>query len=125
MTGGFFVTSPSAIGLPAPERGDTPAPSTSAVVDAWWPRIERLLTAGQAADAISSMEALAAEMRQTTADDAPLFREALTLARRVLYDDLAQIGQTMKCEELARAALGRCAAWDNELRSYLEELISS
>jgi hypothetical protein len=122
---GFLLTSPNAIGLPAAERGDAPAPLTSTVVDARWPQIERLLAEGQAAKAISSMEALAVEMCLATAGDAPLFRDALTLARRVLYEDLAQVGQAANCEEPARAALGRCAAWDKEFRSYLEEVISS
>lgn len=125
MNVSFFLTSPNAIGLPAAERGDAPAPGTIAVVDERWPKIERLLAEGQAAKAILSMEALAVEMRRATAVDSPLFRDALTLSRRVLYDDLAQVGRTTECEEPARAALDRCAAWDVELRPYLEELISS
>jgi hypothetical protein len=125
VSGGFFLTSPNAIGLPAAERGDAPAPVTSAVVDERWPHIERLLAERQVACAISSMEVLALEMRGATAGDAPLFRDVLTLARRVLYDDLAQIGRATNCEEPARAALDRCAAWDEELRSYLKELILS
>jgi hypothetical protein len=120
----FFLTSPNAIGLPAAERGDAPAPVTSAMIDEQWPQIMRLLVEGRPASAISAMEALAVEMYRATAGDAPLFRDALTLARRVLYDDLAEIGRAAKCEELARAALGRCAAWDEELRSHLKELIS-
>jgi hypothetical protein len=125
VSGGFLLTSPNAVGLPAAERGDVPAPATSAVVDEQWPQIERLLAKGQAVEAVSSMEALAVEMRQATAGDAPLFWDALTLARRVLYDDLAQVGRAAECEKPARAALDRCAAWDEELRPYLEELISS
>lgn len=125
MSGGFLLTSPNAIGLPAAERGDAPAPVTSAVVDAQWPQIVRLLDEGRAASAISAMEALAGAMRRATADDPPLFREALTLARRVLYDDLAQIGRATASEGLARAALDRCEAWDEELRAYLKELISA
>ncbi len=125
MSGSFLLTSPNAIGLPASERGHTPAPATSAVVDERWPQIERLLADGQAAEAISLMEALAVEMRRATVGDAPLFRDALTLARRVLYDDLTQVGRAAECEEPARAALDRCAVWDQELRLYLEELISS
>lgn len=125
MSGGLLLTSPNAIGLPAAERGDAPAPATSAVVDERWPQIERLLAEGQGAEAISSMELLAVEMRRATADDAPLFRDALTLARRILYDDLAQVGRAAECKEPARAALDRCVAWDEELRPYLEELMSS
>lgn len=125
MSGSFIMTSPNEIGLPVDERGHTPAPATRAVVNERWPQIERLLAEGQAARAISSLETLAVEMRRATADDAPLFQDALTLARRVLYDDLAQVGRVTGCEELARAVLGRCAAWDEELRLYLGELISS
>jgi hypothetical protein len=120
-----LLTSPNAIGLPVAERGDAPAPATWAVVDARWPRIERLLVEEQAAEAISLMEALALEMRRATAGDAPLYRDALTLARRILYDDLAQVGRSTGCEESARAALDRCATWDEELRPYLEQLISA
>lgn len=122
MSGDFFLTSPNVVGLPAAERGDAPAPVTSGVVDERWPQIERLLAEGQAANAISSMEALAVEMHRATAGDAPLFHDALTLARRLLYDDLAQVGQATKCEEPARAALDRCAAWDEALRAYIELL---
>ncbi|MDH3287859.1 MAG: hypothetical protein OEP48_09095 [Betaproteobacteria bacterium] len=125
MSGSYLLTSPNAIGLPAAERGDAPAPAASAVVEEWWPQIERLLADGQASAAICSMEALAVEMRRATVGDAPLFRDALTLARRVLYDDLAQVGRTAECEEPTRAALYRCATWDEELRPYLEQLISS
>jgi hypothetical protein len=99
LISGFLLTSPKVIGLPAAERGDVPAPATSAVIDERWPQIERLL-----------------------AGDALLFREALTLARRVLYEDLAQVGRNSECDELARAALARCAAWDEELRPFLEGL---
>lgn len=125
MTGSFILTSPNAIGLPAAERGHTPAPTTRAMVDERWPQIERLLADGKAAEAICSMEALVVEMRRATVGDAPLFRDALTLARRVLYDDLTLVGRAADCEESARAALDRCAVWDQELRPYLEELISS
>ena len=125
MSGGFYLTSPNAIGLPAAERGDAPTPVTRAMVDEQWPHIERLLADGQVASAISLMEALAADMRQATAGDAPLFGDALTLARQVLYDDIAQIGRATKWEESAHAALSRCAAWDEELRPYLEEIIPS
>jgi hypothetical protein len=125
VSGSFLLTSPNAIGLPAAERGDAPAPATSAVVEERWPQIERLLAEGQAAEAISSIEALAVEMRRATAGDAPLFRDALTLARRVLYDDLAQVGRAAECEKPARAALDRCAAWDEELRPHLEDLVLS
>lgn len=124
-TQGLVVTSPNAIGLPAAERGDGLAPATSALVAERWPQIERLLAERHAVEAIASMEALAAEMRRATAGDAPLFRDALTLARRVLYDDLAEVGRAGECEEPARTALERCAASDVELRPYLEELISS
>jgi hypothetical protein len=119
------LTSPHAVGLPAAERGDAPAPGTSAVVDERWPHIERLLAGGQVAGAIAALEELAAEMRRATAGDAPLFRDALTLARRFLYDDLTQIGRGTTCEGPALAALDRCAAWDEELRPYLKELMSS
>ena len=125
MSAGFVVTSPNAIGLPAAERRDAPAAATRAVVATQWPQVERLLAEGRAAEAISSMETLAAEMREATAGDAPLFRDALTLARRVLYDDLALVGRATACGQPARAALQRCAAWDAELRAYLEELIAS
>jgi hypothetical protein len=125
VTHGFFVTSPNAVGLPAAERGDAPAPLTSSLVAERWPQIERLLADGRAASAISSMEALAVDMRRATAGDAPLFRDALTLARQILYRDLAQVGQATNSQELARAALSRCAAWDGELRPCLEELTSS
>ena len=70
------------------------------------------------------MEALAAEMRRATAGDAALFRDALTLARQVLYDDLAHVGRAAQCEERARAALERCLVWDEELRPHIEDLIS-
>lgn len=122
---GLVVTSPNAIGLPTSERGDAPAPVTSALVAARWPQIERLLAERRVAEAISSMESLAAEMRRATASDEPLFRDALTLARRVLYDDLAQVGRVAGCVESALTALDRCAVWDEELRLYLDELISS
>jgi len=125
VSGRFLLTSPNAVGLPAAERGDAPASATSVVVDERWPQIERLLAEGQEAGAISSMEALVAEMRRATAEDAPLFRDALTLARRVLYDDLAQVvGRAAECEELVRAALDRCAAWDEELRPYIKEIVA-
>lgn len=125
MIGDCFWTSPNAIELPAAERGDAPAPATNAVVDERWPQIERMLAEGQAVRAIISMEALAVEMGRATAGDAPMYRDALTLARRVLYEDLAQVGRAAECKESARAALDRCAAWDGELRPYLEMLISS
>jgi hypothetical protein len=125
MSDGFLLTSPNAVGLPAAERGDAPAPVTTAVVDQYWPQIEHLLAAGQVADAISFMENLALEMRRATAADAPLFHDALTLARRLLYDDLVQVGRSAECKGAADVVLGRCAAWDEELRGYLEELISS
>jgi len=125
VSGGFLLTSPNTVGLPAAERGDAPAPVTSAMVAERWPQIERLLAEGQAVEAISSMEALAVEMRLATVGDAPLFWDALTLARRVLYGDLVQVGRSAQCEKPARAALERCAAWDEELRPYLEKLISS
>jgi hypothetical protein len=118
----FVLTSPNAVGLPLADRRDVAAPATSAIVDERWPRIERLLEDGRAAEAIPALEALAAEMRRTTERDAPLFREALTLARRVLYDDLAEISRVAGCEAAAREALARCAVWDEELRSRLEGL---
>jgi hypothetical protein len=125
VSGGLHLTSPNAVGLPAAERGDAPAPVTSAVVDERWPLVKRLLAGGQVAGAIAALEELAAEMRRATAGDAPLFRDALTLARRLLYDDLAQLGRGTTCEGPALAALDRCAAWDEELRLYLKELMSS
>ena len=122
MSSSFLLTSPNAVGLPAAERGDAPVPATSALVDARWPHIEHLLAESKAEEAISLMEALAVEMRRTTVNDALLYREALTLARRILYDDLAQIGRITEYEKPARAALHRCAGWDEELRLYIEEL---
>jgi hypothetical protein len=125
VSGSFLLTSPNAIGLPAAERGDAPASVTRATVNKQWPQIERLLADGQVPEAIRAMESLAAEMRAATAGDAPLFRDALTSARRILYDDLAQLGRTAKFEEPTRTALYRCATWDEELRLYLEQLIAS
>jgi hypothetical protein len=121
---GLVLTSPNAVGLPAAERGDAPASETTALVDARWPEVERLLAEGRADDAIQALAALAAEMRRATERDAPLFRDALTLARRVLYDDLAEIGRASGAEGPAREALARCAAWDDELRPHLEGLTS-
>jgi len=116
------VTSPNAIGLPAADRADAPASETRALVAERWPEIERLLADGCVAEAISALETLAAEMHRATATDAPLFREALTLARRVLYDDLVAIGRATEFEAPARDALARCAVWDEELLAHLEEL---
>lgn len=119
----FLLTSPNSIGLPAAERGDAVASVTRAVVDEHWPQIERLLGEGQPAEAISLMEALAMEMRRATAGDSPVFRDALTLARRVLYDDLAQVGRSTEYEGLARSTLNRCAVWDEDLKLYLTALV--
>lgn len=122
---GLIVTSPNAIGLPVAGRGDAPAPATTAIVAERWPLIERLLVAGRAAEAISSMEGLAKEMRLTTAGDAPLFRDALTLARRVLYENIAEVGRAAELEASARAALDRCAAWDDELRPQIAAIVKA
>lgn len=122
MSDRFFLTSPNIIGLPATERGDAPTITTRDVISKSWPQIEKLLDEERIVEAISSMEALAVEMRQTTMSDAPLFRDALTLARRLLYDNLAQIGRADGYEEPVSATLSRCEDWDEELRSYLEAL---
>lgn len=120
----LVLTSPNALGLPAAYRDIPPAPRTSAVVAERWPEIERLVADHRYDDAISSLEALAAEMRRATAVDAPLYTDAFTLARRVLYEDLGEIGRARGLDRQARDALGRCAGWDEELRTYLEELAS-
>jgi len=125
MSRGCILTSPNAIGLPAAERGDALPPVTRALVDAHWPAIERLLDQGDARAALSEMEMLAGDMCAATARDAPLFQPALTLARQVLYDDMAQVGRTANLGDAARAALDRCAAWDEELRLHIERLRSS
>jgi hypothetical protein len=120
----LFLTSPNAIGLPAVERGATQVPVTRALISEQWPRIERLLADGRVEEAISSMEALAMQMRGATGGDGLLFRDALILARRVLYDDLAEVARAAGCEASARAALDRSIAWDEELRPYLKELVA-
>ncbi len=79
--------------MPASERGDMPMPATYAIIEEQWPHIEWLLADGQAANTISSMEALAMEMRKATVGDTLLFRDALTLARRILYDTISKSGQ--------------------------------
>jgi hypothetical protein len=121
---GLVLTPPNAVALPIADRGDVPAPRTMVVVAERWPEIERLLADGRAADAISSLESLATEMRRATESDAPLFRDALTLARRVLYNDLAEVGRAGGYEKQAHEVLARCATWDAELRPQLEELAS-
>ncbi len=120
MSRGRILTSPNAIGLPAAERSDAPAPSTRALIDAQWPAIERLLDQGDVTAALAAMETLARAMYDATAGDAPLYRPALTLARQVLYDDIAELGRTADLSEMARAVLARCAAWDAELRAHIE-----
>lgn len=125
MSHGLILTSPNAIGLPAAERGDAPPPHTRALVDARWPAIERLLDQGDVTAALAAMEALARAMYDATAADAPLYRPALTLARQVLYDDIAEVGRAAGLSEIARSALDRCAAWDEELRAHIETLRSS
>jgi len=125
MTRGLILTSPNAIGLPAAERGDAPPPRTRALVDARWPAIERLLDQGNAAAALAEMEALARAMHDATTGDAPLYRPALTLARQMLYDDIVEVGRSAGLLAAARAALDRCAAWDEELRLHIERLRSS
>jgi len=120
----LVLTSPNAIGLPAAERADAPPSETRALVAERWPEVERLLAADRDAEAISALEALALEMRSATERDAPLFHDALTLARRVLYDDLAEVGRAAGRDAQAHEALARCAAWDGELRPRLEEVTS-
>ena len=121
---GLVLTSPNTVGLPIAERGDASASETRAVIAERWPDVERLLADGRAVEAISALETLAADMQRATESDAPIFRDALTLARRVLYDDLAEIGRVTGLEAQARDALARCADSDEELRRELEELAS-
>ena len=112
----LVLTSPNSIGLPAAERGDAPPSETRVLVAERWPEVERLLADDRIAAAISALEALAAGMREATERDAPLFREALTLARRVVYDDIAEIGRASSRAAEASEALARCAEWDTDLQ---------
>jgi hypothetical protein len=121
---GLVLTSPDAIGLPVADRGDPRAPETFALVAQRWPAIEHSVADERWGEAISALETLAADMRRATGSDAPLYRDSLTLARRVLYDDIVEVGRAGGREQQARDALARCAAWDEELRSRLEELVS-
>jgi hypothetical protein len=118
------LLSPNALALPRPERGGGEPSPTRAVVDARWPAIEHLAADGDAAVAILELEALAREMRTATGSEPALRRETLALARRVVYDDLVALASQHGATELGRAALARCSAWDEELRSHLEELVA-
>lgn len=124
VSGIHVLTSPNAVGLPAAERGDAPTSLTRALVDAKWPQIEEVLAEGRMLSAIPLMEALAEEMRFTTLRDPLLFRDALTLARQILYEDLFLVGQDAACKEPVRAVLQRCAEWDEDLRPHLEALMT-
>lgn len=123
MNESFILTAPNIIGLPAIERGGVVAPATYEIVEVEWPTVERLLRDGQISDAIALMEKLAMAMRDATATDADLFQESLTLARRILYDDLSEVGRSAGCHGAVHSALLRCAVWDKELQPYLSKLI--
>jgi len=118
------LLSPNALALPRPERGGGEPSPTRAAVDARWPAVERLAAVGDAAAAICELEALARAMRAASATEPELRRETLALARRIVYDDLVSVARRHGAPELARAALTRCSAWDEELRSQLEELVA-
>jgi len=120
----LLLPSPNTIPLPGADRRDAPPSETRALVAERWPEIERLVADDCPAEAIAALETLAVEMRRATGRDAPLFREALTLGRSVLYDDVAEIGRAAGREPQAHDALARCAEWDEELRPHLEELVS-
>ncbi len=120
----LLLPSPNTIALPGADRRDAPPSETRALVAARWPEIERLVADDRPSEGIAALETLAVEMRRATGRDAPLFREALTLGRSVLYDDVAELGRATGCRTEARDALSRCAEWDEELRSHLEELVS-
>jgi hypothetical protein len=120
----LLLPSPNTIALPGADRRDAPPSETRGLVAERWPEIERLVADDGLTEAIAALERLAVEMRRATERDAPLFGEALTLARSVLYDDVVEIGRAAGCEALAQEALARCAEWDEELRSDLEELAS-
>lgn len=124
MSSSLLLTAPNVIGLPSPERGEIQMPATYKLIEKRWPQINRLLANGQAEDAVSSMETLAKEMLKATITDEALFRDALTQARQILYDDIAQVGRAIESEECISASLKRCAAWDQALQPHLIKLIS-
>jgi len=125
MSSSLLLTAPNVIGLPSPERGEIQMPATYKLIEKRWPQIERLLANEQTEDAVSLMERLAKEMLSATITDEALFRDALTQARQILYDDIAQVGRSIvEYEERTSSTLKRCAAWDQALQPHLIKLIT-
>lgn len=123
LSGLLFLPSPNTLGLPMLERGQRARSETREVVEEQWPAIEALVRAGQVAEGIAAMERLAKAMRERTGRDPEMWRETLTLSRRLLYDDMVSAARWGGKDNVAREALERCRRWDEEAREHIDNLL--
>jgi hypothetical protein len=121
----LLLVSPASMVLPVLDRGRQARSETLAIVNERWPEIVRLVESKKVAQGVAAMERLAWEMRERTAHDPQDWWETLTLARRILYDDILHAAWWAADLEAAREALSRCSRWDAELRSHLAEIAAT
>lgn len=118
----LFLTLPQ-VALPALDRNQRATSHTLELIHQQWPPIESMVKAGQVREGIAQMEALARAMRDRTASDPEPWQEALTLARRAVYENMVHAAEWSGCVDEAYTALKHCYDWDIELRLPLEHLI--
>ena len=121
----LILSRPNRFGLPVLDHNRRVECQTYQLVDRVWPEVELLIDQRQVTAAIETMTSLAQEMHELMHQDPEPWRQTLVLARQALYDELKTVAEWAEVPGQAKQAFEHCLTWDEELQSYLSELIAS